>query len=55
MKLVIITIDIMKCIYSQFEKLIDDTRKRLENRANGKIKYNWPCVITVVTTTQGAK
>ena len=45
----------MKCIYSLFEKLIDDTRKRLENRANGKIKYNWPYVITVVTTTQGAK
>ena len=55
MTLVIITIDIMKYFYSPFEKLIDDTRKRLDNRANGKIKYNWPCVITLVTTTQGAK
>ena len=55
MTLVIITIDIMKYFYPPFEKLIDDTRKRLDNRANGKIKYNWPCVITVVTTTQGAK
>ena len=55
MTLVIITIDNKKYINSLFEKLIDDTRKRLENRANGKIKYNWPCVTTLVTTTQGAK